>query len=262
MLRQVVTQVRCGEGVEVVHLGEQSTCTIGGALADLAGQRSNGRANLGRPRRTITVPERHLRRYTWRRRDHDSVKGDLFDTPCSRAQTERLADARLVDHLLIEFTHPRPVGKKHPVQTTIGDSAGIGHRKPQRTGPCRQAIGIAIPHHPRSQTGEFGRRISAVEQIEYRIDEVIRCVAICRSAPGNSTHTTCGDPIITRCSHHRHNLLRQHIECRTLHADRLDIASDHGTGHRCRFEQITAMFGVHRARRGAVDRMPGPADAL
>ena len=58
-----------------------------------------------------------------------------------RAEQERLARARLVDHLLVELADAAAVGQRDGEQAAVGDRAGVGDRELARAlarrGSCR-----------------------------------------------------------------------------------------------------------------------------
>ena len=72
----------------------------------LADERADGAAQLGRPAQRVAVPERQLAGLAGRRRDQHPVVGDVLDPPGRRAEGEHVADPRLVDHLLVELADP------------------------------------------------------------------------------------------------------------------------------------------------------------
>src|SRR5205809_4454138 len=71
-----------------------------------AGDRPKSLAELVGPPHAFAAPERHRARHTRRRRDEHPVTRDLLDPPARGAKQERLAGARLVDHLLVELADP------------------------------------------------------------------------------------------------------------------------------------------------------------
>ena len=123
-------------------------------------------AQLQRAARTIAVPERHLAGLARRRADRDALERDVLDAPGGRSQHERLARARLVDHLLVELAHTRAVGEEHTEQAAIGNratggdgqaaSTRHGHGVDRSRGPTRGAGGVR--RTPRSDSAPTAGR--------------------------------------------------------------------------------------------------------
>src|SRR5690606_6999350 len=63
---------------------------------------------LGWAARGVALPERQATRLPGGRGHDDAVPGDLLDAPRARAEGDRVARARLVDHLLVELAHAAP----------------------------------------------------------------------------------------------------------------------------------------------------------
>src|SRR4029450_9626176 len=97
-------------------------------------------AELVRPADALALPERDGARHARGGRDEHPVARDLLDPPGRRAEQERLALPRLVDHLLVALAYPpRPGG-----------------------GAAR-----SIPDDPGFELGEFVRRVAAGEHVEH-----------------------------------------------------------------------------------------------
>src|SRR5205085_6264454 len=94
-----------------------------GPVVDLPEELAERPAQLVRTAEPVAVPERHLAGLAGRGRHDDAVAGDLLDAPRAGAEHERLADARLVDHLLVELTAARPLRREDAVQTAVGNGA-------------------------------------------------------------------------------------------------------------------------------------------
>src|SRR5438105_3296818 len=122
-------------------------------LADHLAQRG---AELDRPARSVSLPERDLSGLSGGRRDDDLRRRDVHDPPRRRPQDKGLAHARLVHHLLVELSDAPPVLRQvHRVQATVGDRAGIGDRQTLRTGAAPNLAGHAIPDQSRAQFDEL-----------------------------------------------------------------------------------------------------------
>ena len=107
---------------------------------DLAHEGADGAAQLGGAAERVALPERQAPGQARRRRDEHAVVGDVLDAPRARAEGEQVADARLVDHLLVELADPAPGtlagGEEDGVQPAVGDGAAGGDG---------EALGAAAP---------------------------------------------------------------------------------------------------------------------
>src|SRR5439155_8879304 len=130
------------------------------------GERADLLAELLRAPDAVALPERHGARQPGGGADDDAVAADLLDAPRARAEQERLAGARLVDHLLVELAHAPPVGQRDGVQAAVGDRAGVGDG--ERAGALAGAgrVADAVPDDPRAQLAELRARVAAVEHGE------------------------------------------------------------------------------------------------
>ena len=157
LLAQEGEQVLGGQVVEVVAVLER-----GGVLLDRpAGERADRLAELARAADAVAAPERHRARDAGRGGDDHAVARDLLDPPGRRAEQERLAGARLVDHLLVELADAAAVGEVDGEQPAVGDRAGVGDgqraralagaQRARRRGPRRCAG--AARRTPRSGSG-------------------------------------------------------------------------------------------------------------
>ena len=131
---------------------------LSGGCRDLARERTQCLAELGRPAEAVAVPERQLAGLPEGREHIDAVVGDLDDPPARRAQREDVVDARLVDHLLVELADarvPRLTGDEDAEQAAIGDRPAARHGDPLRAGAPRESAVIAVPDDPRPELREF-----------------------------------------------------------------------------------------------------------
>src|SRR5947208_1398957 len=80
-------------------------------------------AELDRGPDRVSLPERDRAGQAGRRRDDHAVARDLLDSPGRRAEQERLARARLVDHLLVELAHAAAVRQVDAVEAAVGNRA-------------------------------------------------------------------------------------------------------------------------------------------
>ena len=116
----------------------------------LANERPERPPQLDRPADGVAMPERQLARHTRRRRNRDPVVGDLLDPPARRAEGDDLADAALVDHLLVELADPPPgrpglADHEDAVQPAVRDRAAARHGDDPGVSPARDDVGLAVP---------------------------------------------------------------------------------------------------------------------
>src|SRR5690606_31653845 len=119
---------------------------------------------LGWAARGVALPERQATRLPGGRGHDDAVPGDLLDAPRARAEGDRVARARLVDHLLVELAHAAPaavLARDHDLeQPAVGDRPARGHREALRPGTGAQRAGAPVPHDPRAQLAEGLARVA------------------------------------------------------------------------------------------------------
>ena len=184
LVLEVCEQVGRGCLVEAAALPQPGRDRVGVALgAQLAHQLPHGAAQLDGAARPVAVPERHLAQLSGRGGDHHPVEGDVNDPPGGRAQQERLAHPALVDHFLVEFADPGPVGQEHAEQAPVGDGAGIGDCEPLGSGPAPQHARDPIPHHPGPQLGELLGRVGARQQFQHAVQHLVGQLGEARATP-------------------------------------------------------------------------------
>src|SRR5436309_5506796 len=124
-------------------------------------------AELVRTADAFALPERHGAGHARSGRNEDAVARDLLDPPGRRAQQERLAGPRLVDHLLVELADPATaVDEIHAEETAIRNRAGIRHRQPADAATTADDAGGTVPDDARPELGELVGRITAGEHVE------------------------------------------------------------------------------------------------
>ena len=155
LLVEVAHKVGRGALVEAAVTLERAHGILDAARPQLAHEGADRAAELQRPAGAIAVPERHLAGLAGRGRDDHALVGDVVDAPGRRAQQERLAGARLVDHLLVELADPRAVGQEDAEQAAVGDGAGVGHGQALRAGAPAHCAFEAVPHDARPQLTEL-----------------------------------------------------------------------------------------------------------
>src|SRR3954470_21096668 len=112
---------------------------------------AQGTAELDRPAGCVTVPEGQLPRNAGRRGDEHAVVRDVVDAPARAAESEHVADARLVDHLLVELTDPRRALARVSTREEDAEKSAVGNRaaardsEPLGTGTGRELPGDAVP---------------------------------------------------------------------------------------------------------------------
>ncbi len=160
LVRQIREQVVRGPLVEAGLLGPRPRIRVVGA-GDLPDERADRRAQLHGPTELVALPERQPPGPSRRGGDDDAVMGDLLDPPAGGAEGEHVADAGLVDHLLVQLTHPGAVlpgvlpGEEDPVQAAVRDGAAAGHGEPLTTRAGAQGALVAVPDQPGAQLGEL-----------------------------------------------------------------------------------------------------------
>ena len=83
---------------------------------------------------------------------------DLLDAPGRGTEHERLADARLEHHLLVELADAARAagraGQEHAVEPPVRDGAGVGDGDARRTFPAAEPAGAAIPGDARRSSAK------------------------------------------------------------------------------------------------------------
>src|SRR5262249_15312605 len=152
-----------GPRVQPAPLGHRdSGVTLGGA--EVAGERPDRLAELGRAPQRVALPERQATRNAGRRRDQDPGVGDVLDPPAGRAQREDVADARLVDHLLVQLTDAAAgsvaAHEEDAEQAAVGDRAAARDREALRAGAAGELSRDAVPDDARAELGELVARVA------------------------------------------------------------------------------------------------------
>ncbi len=104
--------------------------------------------------------------------------GDVLDAPRRRPEGEHVADAGLVDHLLVELAHPAARalagGQEDAVQAAVGDGAAAGDGQPLGSRTRGEHVGVPVPHDARAQLGELLAGVAAGEHVEHRLEHAAR----------------------------------------------------------------------------------------
>ena len=261
LLEQEVEQVLRRERVEVV-VGLQRR----GVLLDgPAAERADRLAELLRAADAVALPERHRARRARRRRDDHAVAADLLDPPGARAEQERLAGARLVDHLLIELADAAAVGQRDAEQPAIGDRAGVRDRQLARALARADRAADAVPDDPRAQLGELLRRVAPVEHVEHVLQQRARQLGVGVRARDERVEVVDREGArirVRRARRDRDDLLREHVERVAWDDGRLDLAVAHELADDRALEQVGAELREDPPLRDVADVVPGAPDSL
>ena len=101
----------------------------------------------------LAVPERNHRRQLLPPRTDaaHSVRLDFVESPGVRTEEKHVADAALVDELLIEFADADAVAGIGGVLAGIGNGAAVDESHLLATGQCQQSVVNAVPTDARLQ---------------------------------------------------------------------------------------------------------------
>ena len=162
LLAQERDEVTRGELVERVLRAEPLGRLVVREPDELAGGAADRGAELVRAPDALALPERNRPGNARRRRDEHAVARDLLDPPGRGAEQERLAGARLVDHLLVQLADAAAaVDEVDAEEPAVGDRARVRHREaPRPFAPADDAAG-AVPDDPRPELGELLRGVAA-----------------------------------------------------------------------------------------------------
>ncbi len=148
LLVQVADEVA---GRPLVEAVSRASCSARRARhrAELAGEGADGRAELGGSAQGVALPERQPSRDAGGGGHQHPVVGDVLDPPAGGAEREDVADARLVDHLLVELADPLagPLGahEEDAEEAAVGDRAAAGHREALGARSAGEGAGDAVP---------------------------------------------------------------------------------------------------------------------
>lgn len=260
LLAQERQQVGRREGVEAgLHAAQLGV--RGRGRAQLAHERSDRRAQLGGPADAVALPEREASRLAEGGGDQHPVVGDLLDAPTRGAEREHVADARLVDHLLVQLAHPAGpladhVDGEHPA---VGDRAAAGHGEPLRAGAAGERARVAVPDDARAELGELVGGVPAGEQVEGRVVGAARQRRE-RGGPAHGVEPVVGVERVE--GGRRDRLLREDVERVGRNPHRLDQAADHPLGGDGRVDEVGAVLGEHDPARHLAHLVAGAPDPL
>ena len=226
----------------------------------LAGGLADRLAELVRPTRPFSLPERDRPRNTRSRRDEHTVAGDLLDPPRGGAEHERLARARFVDHLLVELPDPpAAVHEMNAVETPVGDRARIRDRELAGSAAASDHACGAVPDDPGPQLGELVRRVAAGEHVEDVLELDAREVGEVVGAAYEVVQLVDGDLLVGADGH---DLLGEHVERVARDDGLLDRARPHAFGDDCRLEQVGAELREDPSAGDGAELVARAADPL
>ena len=250
----------------LVQPGRGGTLSSGvvGQRRHLAHERPDRPAQLQRAADRLALPERHARGLARRGGDDDPVVGDVLHPPARGAEQERVADPRLVDHLLVELADPRagavgPARRGDREQAAVGDRAARGDGEPLRTRTALQLVGDAIPRDPGPQLAELLGRVAPGQHVQHRVQRGIGQRGE-RGGPAHDPRELVERPWLDR--HHRHDLLRQDVERVARVAHRLDRARRHPFGDDRAGHQVAPVLGEDDAAGHRAHLVARPSDPL
>ena len=110
LIAQVLQQVLGGARVEIVLARQPIDGGGRRQPQQVVHQAADREPELERPAGAVALPERHLARLARRRRHEHAIVRDLLDPPRRGAEHERLADAALEHHFLVELADARGAG--------------------------------------------------------------------------------------------------------------------------------------------------------
>ena len=270
--------VRREHAGRLLLLAEEDEQVLGGALVELVLRRqalagalvverdqlaagaADRLAELVRPADALALPERHQARDAGSGRDEHAVARDLLDPPRRGAEEERLADARLVDHLLVELADaPAALDEVHAEQPAVRDRPRVGHREPARALAPAQETGDPVPGDARAQLGELLGRVAAGEHVEHVLELLAREVAE-RPGPADEVVELVDRDLLLGAD--GDDLLGEHVERVARDARLLDQPLLHAPDDDGRLEQIGPELREDAALGRLVQAMAGAADPL
>ena len=166
---------------------------------------------------------------------------DLLDPPRRGAEHERLADAALEDHLLVELADARRARagaeQEDAVQPAIGNRPAVGDRHALGAFARGDRAGDAVPGDARPQLGELVGRIAPRQHVEHAVEHRAAELGERRGAPDRREELV-DVPVVHR--RHRDDLLRDDVERVARIAGGLDRAVVHRPGDRGAGDEVAA----------------------
>ncbi len=260
LLREIFQKEGSGFRLEPALLGEARERFPAGRFINLARESAERAAELERPSRTVSSPERRFSRLARSRRNDDPVAGDSLDSPGRGTEGEGFASPRFVDHLLVELADARsPLAEVDGVEPPIGDGARV--QEGQHFGACPRGENVlgAIPREARPQVRQVRSRVVSREHLDDGHQDLTSQLPVWKSAARESFDFVDPPRPLRAESHH---LLREHVQRtrRDLHA--LNLAFEHPLGDDGALEQIPLELGKEDSPAPLAHGVPRSADSL
>ena len=171
------------EVLQEVLAGALVQAGVEGAFC-FSAERAQGFPEFVGPAQPVASPERQAPGVPRRRRHLHLVARDVFDAPARGSEGEHIADAGLVDHLLVQLPDaPRSSApfliardQEDAEHAAIRNGARVGHRHPLGAGAGLQ--GGALEDGPRTQLGEVRGGVDADDEVDHRVVHLAREVAV------------------------------------------------------------------------------------
>ena len=154
---------------------------------------ADGQAQVVAAAAALAAPERHHGRRALGRHDEHAVGLDPLQPPGVGAQQERVADAALVDELLVQLADADAAGGVGGILPGVGDGAAADQGQLLAAGQGLQAVVDAVPADARLQGRQLPRRrepsarsprpsaaakrIAAADHFQHRFERLRRQVA-------------------------------------------------------------------------------------
>ena len=260
LLVEVGEQVVGGPGVEAGS-HDPGARRLGVEGAKLADEGAHALAELGWPAEGVALPERQPAGLSGGGRDQDPVVGDVLDAPGGRAEREDVADAGLVDHLLVELADPGLLlaDEEDAEQPAVGDGAAAGDREPLGAWARGQLAGDAVPDDAGAELGEGVAGVATGEHVEDRVVGALRQRGE-RRGSSDEREQVVDVPRVD--SQHGHDLLGEDVEGVARHVQRLDLPGAHAFGDDGGLDEVAAVLREDHALADGPDLVAGAADAL
>ena len=230
----------------------------------LSHERTQRPPQLDRTAQSVAVPERDLARHAGRWRDDHPIRPDLLNPPARGPESDHLADAALVNHLLIELSDPpsrsaRLADQEYRVQPAIRDRAAARDRHRPCVAPALHPAGFPVPHDARLQLRELVGGIRPGQHPQNGLECVAR-ERLVRRRPPHRLVQLVGRPGFT--DGHGDDLLGQDVERVAGQLRLFDRAFVHPCRDHRGLEEIAAVLGEDDAATRFPDLVPRAADSL
>jgi hypothetical protein len=181
----------------------------------------------------------------------------------TRRRAERLADAALEYHLLVELADARAgsafADEEHAIQPSVGDRAGVDDRHALRAFASRHLVLQAVPRQAGTQIREVVGRIAPRQHVEHALEDRSAQLGERRGAADGAIQRV-DAPVVHR--NHCDDLLCEHVQRIARIADRLDLRLVHRACDGGARDEVASILGDDDAAAGLIDRVPRASDAL